>query len=59
MLAVSRRMYRAGIRVPDRDHHGGGREMIRRLTWEDMRNQIRSMFGRGHPSNIHLPGRDF
>jgi hypothetical protein len=59
LLDVHRRMYAKGIRVPDPDHHGGGRDLIHRLTWEDMRNQIRSMFGKGHPSNILLPGRDF
>lgn len=59
LLDLHRRMYAAGLRIPDRDHHGGGLDIIHRLSWEDMRNQIKSMFGRGHPTNILLPGRDF
>lgn len=58
-LDLHRRMYEKGIRIPDRDHPGGGREPIQRASWEDMRNQIRAMFGKGKPSNLLLPGRDF
>lgn len=58
-LELHRRMYEKNIRMVDPQHVSGGREVIKRATQEDMRNQIASMFGRGRPSNISLPGRDF
>jgi hypothetical protein len=58
-LSLHRRMYDAGIRIPDRDHKSGGVDVIKRASKEDMANQMRSMFGKGHPSNILIPGRDF
>lgn len=51
-LAVQRRMYDAGLRMADPDSISGGKEVIKRATQEDQRNQIRAMFGTGQPSNI-------
>jgi hypothetical protein len=56
-LKINRRMYDKGLRLADRDHSGGGRDLIRRVTREDQFNQLRSMFrGDRAPSNIILPG---
>lgn len=58
VLDVQRRMYDAGLRLADRDHAQGGRDVIRRLNKEDQRSQISSMLTQKHaPSNlIILPG---
>ena len=56
-LDLNRRMYDAGLRLADRDSAHGGRDMIRRLSAEDQKNQIRALFvGDRAPSNIILPG---
>lgn len=56
-LATTRRMYDAGLRLADRDHAGGGRDMIPRLTRDDQYAQLRAMFrGDRPPTNIIIPG---
>lgn len=60
LLKMFRQTYDAGIHLVDPDHKGGGRDIIRRLTTEDHRSQMRSitMAGLIRPSNIWLPGDD-
>lgn len=60
LLKMFRQTYDAGIHLVDPDHKGGGRDIIRRLTTEDHRSQMRSitMAGFIRPSNIWLPGDD-
>jgi hypothetical protein len=56
-LMTNRAMYKAGIRLTDRDHPAGGRVMIPRLTTEDMQAQMRSILSGGiePQKNIRLP----
>lgn len=50
-LNIQRRMYDKGLRLADRDT--GGKDMIRRVSQEDMRSQLRAMFrGDVAPTNI-------
>lgn len=58
-LQVQRRMEDAGMRVIDPDLPNGGPEAIPRMSMEDQYAQLQSMFGRGKPRNILIPGRDF
>lgn len=57
LLSMHRRMYDAGVRLVDPDHRAGGREVIRRVTREDMKAQIRTIAtgGRTRPSNLIFP----
>lgn len=55
-LNASRKMYDAGLRLADREHRNGGRDRIKRLSIEDERNSLRSIFGKGKPSNLIIPG---
>lgn len=53
-LQVNRMLYDRGLRMPDPDHRGGGREVIRRAAVEDDRSLLRSIAsgGRLRPSNL-------
>lgn len=56
-LALHRRMYDANLKLADREHPGGGYEMIRRTSREDQYNQVRALFlGDRPPSNLIIPG---
>jgi hypothetical protein len=54
-----RKLYDAGIKLTDRDHHAGGRTLIPRVAAEDQMAQMRSLLsgGRLPQSNIRLPRR--
>jgi len=54
MLSIHRKMAEAGVTLIDRDSPTGGKEPIRRLAREDMKNQLRSIRngGRTAPSNL-------
>lgn len=57
LLFAHRKMVESGVTLIDRDAPSGGREVIRRLAREDMRNQLRSIRngGRTVPSNLTFP----
>lgn len=58
-IDLHRRMYDKGIRMADPDASNGGRDVIRRLTETDQRNQTRSItVGDRPPSNLIIPGRN-
>lgn len=52
LLRVYRQASKLNIRLADRDHPGGGMDIIKRSTQEDQYNQIAALFGKGRPSNI-------
>lgn len=58
-LNGARKMASAGIRLTDRDHRAGGREVIRRATNEDQNSLLRSILSRGQipAANLRLPRR--
>lgn len=58
LINVHRKMFDAGIRLIDRDHPHGGREIIPRLAIEDQRAQIASILSGGilPPSNLVFGG---
>lgn len=57
-LDVQRRARKAGLGQADRDHDGGGIDVIRRTNAEDQKSQIRALFGRGGNAvaGLLLPG---
>jgi len=56
-IQTHRKLYQAGIKLTDRDHHAGGRVMIPRLSVEDQQAQMRAILSGGKlpQSNIRLP----
>lgn len=59
-LYTHRLVYKAGGRMSDPDHYGGGRQIIPRLQKEDHARQDYALSMRGlvKPSNLIIPGRD-
>lgn len=56
-IETTRRLHDAGFRLPDPDSRTGGRDMIRRLSREDQRTQVRAaLVGDVAPSNISYGG---
>jgi hypothetical protein len=52
-LKLHRAMYSKGVRLADRDHKSGGKDMIRRISRTDQRAQVRgSLIGDTRPTNI-------
>lgn len=48
-LGVTRRLYDKGFRMVDPDHRGGGRELIKRASFEDQVSLLR-----GKPTNLSI-----
>lgn len=56
-LDTNRRLYDKGVRLADPEHNSGGRDLIKRTSREDQRNQLRALFkGDRGPSNLIVPG---
>lgn len=60
LISVHRKMYDAGVRLTDRDHPHGGRQIIPRLAVEDQRAQIASILSGGilPPTNLIFGGEN-
>lgn len=57
-LALHRRLYDKDVRLADPDHANGGRDVIKRVSQEDQRAQLRALFlGDRPPTNISYSGR--
>jgi hypothetical protein len=53
MLRVARAAYDRGMRLADPEHAYGGRDIIKRVTAEDMKAQAQ-----GFSTNLYIPGRN-